>query len=112
MKNIKTYEGFLDFFKSKNQNSLVEECISEVRDLHLLRSEISRTIKTGKGEIQHNTSLTWLEKPYIVKYKLNVDESRTDRQKELFSNLLMGVIGILSLVIGIKDFIHHRKCKN
>lgn len=93
MKNIKTYEGFLDFFKSKKgpakQNSLVEECISEVKDLHLLKSEISRTIKTSKGEIQHNTSLIWLEKPYIVKYKLNVDESRTDRQKELFSNLLI-----------------------
>lgn len=29
-----------------------------------------------------------------------------------FFSLLMGVIGILSLVIGIKDFIHHRKCKN
>lgn len=29
-----------------------------------------------------------------------------------FFSLLMGVIGILSLVIGVKDFIHHRKCKN
>lgn len=93
MKNIKTYEGFLDLFKSKkgqsNQNSLVKECISEVKDMRILRSEISRTIKTSKDEIQHNISLTWLEKPYIVKYKLNIGEFRTDRQKKLFSNLLI-----------------------
>jgi len=26
--------------------------------------------------------------------------------------LLMGIIGILTLIIGIKDYTHHRKCKH
>lgn len=32
-------------------------------------------------------------------------------ESPIFS-LVMGIIGILSLVIGIKDFIHHRKCNS
>ena len=27
-------------------------------------------------------------------------------------SLIMGFIGIITLIIGIKDYLHHKKCKN
>jgi hypothetical protein len=32
-------------------------------------------------------------------------------ENPIFS-VTMGIIGILSLVVGVRDFLHHRKCKN
>jgi hypothetical protein len=29
-----------------------------------------------------------------------------------FFSIIMGLIGLLTLVIGIKDYIHHKKCKH
>lgn len=79
MKNIKTYEGFLDIFKSKgkNQNKLVEEYISVLQDITLRRSEIIRTVIGPKNEIDFKSYLSILPKPYIVKFKINVADEET-----------------------------------
>lgn len=29
-----------------------------------------------------------------------------------FFNMVVGLIGVVSLVVGIRDFIHHKKCKS
>jgi hypothetical protein len=91
MKNIKTYEGFLDIFKSKekNQNKLVEEYISVVQDMTFRRSEIVRTVIGPKNEIDFESYLSILPKPYIVKFKISVtdDTYSTKEQLRLLSNI-------------------------
>jgi hypothetical protein len=91
MKNIKTYEGFLDIFKSKekNQNKLVEEYISVLQDMTLRRSEIVRTVIGPKNEIDFESYLSILPKPYIVKFKIIVtnDTYSTKEQLRLLSNI-------------------------
>lgn len=79
MKNIKTYEGFLDIFKSKekNQNKLVEEYISVLQDITLRRSEIVRTLIGPKNEIDFESYLSILPKPYIAKFKISITDDKT-----------------------------------
>ncbi len=98
MKNIKTYEGFLDIFKSKekNQNKLVEEYISVLQDMMLRKSEIVRTVIGPKNEIDFESYLSILPKPYIVKFKISVTDDTyttfcwraiTKEQLRLLSNI-------------------------
>jgi membrane-bound ClpP family serine protease len=42
--------------------------------------------------------------------------TNNDKIKHLIENpiftAIMGIVGILTLIVGIKDFTHHKKCKH
>ena len=60
--------------------------------------------------------IQFLQSLFLVAYSTVEHEEKEDFIERVMHNpifaLIMGIIGLLTLVIGIKDFIHHIKCKD
>lgn len=58
----------------------------------------------------------FIQSLFLIAYSTTHHEEHGNFIEKIMNNpifsLIMAIIGISTLVIGIKDFIHHRRCKN